>query len=625
MKIEQLSITGLKGTDKSQFQFSDKVVISGPNGSGKTTILESIGFLFGQGIQGQKIDGTRILPLLSGDQGIAVEATVSHLGHRATLKRWRDPTSLGLGRSKASIEYWQEDLIPEEVKQVFTRSMEGGFQQVSHAHEWLSMRQSDLRKMIGNLGADQVKSQLPNEISIRLKRPLPEGLIQVAADLKEEATVSRREIRVLQQSFDSLAAQTAFGSPEEMTIAQTTKRTLESKLYQARENAGKIRDELVITNHKLRNLPSFASTQYVVNMDSAFRSGLYSLTLEELLYRKDDIHGKLATHERDLARTEQTLFEHKKDGEVRLEALKAEIKLLESFASSVNQHECPLCHTDLREVGRGRLNFEIVLSQKQARVAAEGEGSDVDFLCSAIDNCRSEISHLKHEAQDVCRVILEKEKHSEWKELSEQLRGLEKVYEEKMGEIDIVQRELLDNQSEIITIQNAIAQSRLKEQISGDVQESKKKISEIERLLTTAENFISIMARHGTSTFLERVNKFFIPDDRPTRLGSPAVEDGKIGLRDEAGIFYAGIALSGSERDLLALAVDCAMKEGVNAPKLILVEADSVDGPNFRMITEALSKTDLDQVFVAYCHLNKESHSYVRHCGWSVLDLTLSN
>ena len=80
------------------------------------------------------------------------------------------------------------------------------------------------------------------------------------------------------------------------------------------------------------------------------------------------------------------------------------------------------------------------------------------------------------------------------------------------------------------------------------------------------------------------------------------MNDGRIGLeRDD--VFYAGIALSGAEQDLLSTAIDCAIKDLQGIPKVVLMEADSLDQANLCKMTGQLGLMmetgNLDQVVIA--------------------------
>jgi len=125
------------------------------------------------------------------------------------------------------------------------------------------------------------------------------------------------------------------------------------------------------------------------------------------------------------------------------------------------------------------------------------------------------------------------------------------------------------------------------------------KIGDVFGLRAEVDNVLGSMARFGRQALEAKLKSYY-----SAQLGEPIVnvEEGRIGL-ERAGRFYEGLALSGAERDLLATAIDCAFKDLQGTPKVILLEADTIDPDNLKMTLDRLKERaeagDITQVVLA--------------------------
>ena len=572
MRIEKLHIQGLKKHKDRTFNLSGATLIVGQNGAGKSTVLEAISFLFGGGIKGEKVDGRNMIALVSGENGVKVSAVVSHGDLVAEITRLREPTASGLGRSKTYVE-----MIKGTDDSIFRKAMSGSLYGVSHVHEWLSMKWSMLRSMIVDLGSTDIEKDIPEQIKSMLTENSANGIKQLQLKIETELKDFKREIKTLEQTLQNFILEPA--SPEELESLYKSQREAKAELETLRSERDKeMNQHTVVANNiqACRNNPIIRG----------------ELSVEDALERSSSSY---VSGLRDLM--SQFRIEMESAKELLLES-KSRMTILKD-RTELDGDTCPTCSQPITPELIAKLDQAI--NDKIAKIEFDlfvHESSVQDALAKH-QKAEAEYSKASSEAYSYNRYLYELEEYGDSVDLNQQLAEIDlrvKAIDESIAKVEDL---LSSNYQEIARVESILSQHRLLQSAKGQLESLKNKVVDHKSLLMTIESLVSQIARKGKTIIEERVKSYY-----KNQLGEPVIDvnHGKIGLK-RGDDFYAGIALSGAEQDLLATAIDCAIKSLQGIPIIIMLEADSVDNKNLiettNVLKQRLDDKALDQVIVA--------------------------
>tara|TARA_R110002110_G_scaffold92555_17_gene241519 strand:+ start:5553 stop:7283 length:1731 start_codon:yes stop_codon:yes gene_type:complete len=559
MKITWLKITNFKVFSCEEFHLDSLTAITGRNGKGKSTILNAINFLLGNGVEGEKVDGRNLLSLVPDrNQAFSVEADLEYGGDTARVERRREPTPSGFGRSKVTID------APDGVDTLpWQMALTGKLASVAHVHEWLSINQNSLRSMIASL-ADK-KTPIPQEVQNRLDKitysSITEGLDMLAVSLKSEMLEAKREHRALGQTLESRRAIPA-GSVEELNALMQRQRETTSVRDEIQTSMNELRDRIAHTDGQLSTyknmveLPDDFDLERAEEIVSAdWLKSIWS-DAQEIVKRKDVLHIELEDL-KCIARQELT---------------------------------CSKCGS-LLPVTLARpehIDYQVLVKEEELQEAQR------DLLAA------NEKGLTATDVQNRARAGIHTYFCEESKvNLEQKLPPLTEAFNNLCIKLRTAEEDHLDIYKRVVDMQNALAMARIFSEGEKDLAQLDIKISNTSQTLDQVQNIITSMARFGKLALEDRIKYYYSAE-----LGAPCVnlEEGKIGLiRGDS--FYEGLALSGAERDLLATAIDCAVKDLNNTPKVILLEADSIDPENLKLtlsrIKERLDDGDIDQAILA--------------------------
>jgi DNA repair exonuclease SbcCD ATPase subunit len=561
MKITRLKINNLKAFESREFNLSQLVAICGRNGRGKSTVLNAINFLLGNGVEGEKVDGRNLLALVPDcGKAVSVEASIEYNGTTAEVERRREPTNSGLGRSRVTVN------VPDGVDSTPWRmALEGKLASVAHVHEWLSLSKTALRSMIASLA--DAKTPMPPKIQERINLQSPaestitSALDRLAASLKTELLETKRELKALSQTMEQRMAMPSGSAEELQALTQrqrdvtTTKTNLQTELSELQRQIAHKRGELS-TYSRTGELPAD-----------------FDLIEAEKVADQDWL---------------KTLWEETQDAGILRDKLRGELSDLREIAAQ--EENCSKCGQKLpfSLPIPEHLDF-LVMSKTEEFQEAEERVAGL---------MRKGLSASEH--QGTVRGQIHAYKCREDKaRLEQEIALLEESCAEKTELYQTVEESHLDVYRRVIDMQNAMATARLFTEGEQEKVRLTALVEDISGLHEQTQGVVASMARFGKAALEDRIKNYY-----SAQLGEPCVnlDEGKIGL-SRGDIFYAGQALSGAERDLLATAIDCAVKDLNNTPKIILLEADSVDPDNLKMtlsrIQERLEAGEIDQAILA--------------------------
>lgn len=559
MKISKITITNLKAFDRREIELGDITAICGRNGMGKSTILNAINFLLGNGVEGEKVDGRNILALVPDqDQPLVVSAEIEHNGVTALVERRREPTATGgLSRSKLSIS------VPDGVDDTPWRmATDGKLASVAHVHEWLTIKKQTLRAMIASLAEQStpVPARIKSRIS-SMSGSLSERLELLSRELKEQELELKREHKSLCQTLDSNMTRLPTGSAEELNALSERQRRASADKAEARTKVSALQNSIAMANAQIK---AYGDLELPSHFDLAESERI--VTPEWLAAHWERVN-KLAQSVSDHKRALDTLKDQQRAG-----------------------HTCHACGQDLPADKAAPKDIDFLIVAKQAELDEDQLDLDLTKVeahnANAIQARHRAYIHAFKGAEDRAR-------------LKSELDELTAMLNEAQTELDAAEQRDLDAYLKVNDMKNALrAQATFYE---GQQRKTslETKIGEVSGLRAEVDNVLGSMARFGRQALEAKLRSYY-----SAQLGEPIVnvEEGRIGL-ERAGRFYEGLALSGAERDLLATAIDCAFKDLQGTPKVILLEADTIDPDNLKMTLDRLKERveagDLTQVVLA--------------------------
>ena len=561
MKIKRLKINNLKAFESREFDLSQLVAICGRNGRGKSTVLNAINFLLGNGVEGEKVDGRNLLALVPNcGQSLSVVAEIEYNGVTAEVERRREPTNNGLGRSRVRVS------VPDGVDDTPWRmALEGKLASVSHVHEWLSLGKNALRSMIASLADTQ--TPMPPKIQERINQQTPaeptltSALDRLAASLKVELLQAKRELKALGQTMEQRMAMPT-GSAEELNALTQKQRDVTAKKTDLQTELSEVQQRI---SHKRGELSTYTQTGELPTD--------FDLVEAEKIANPEWLKGIWS--------------EAQEAGAVR-DKLRSELRDLRDLATQ--EDVCSKCGQKLPHGTEKPEHIDfLVMSKAEELDEAQAHLAELNAKGLSATERQSKVRGQIHAYK--CR--------EDKARLEQEIASLEIVCAEKTQAYQEIEEKHLDVYRRVIDMQNAMATARLFVEGEQEMNRLTALIEELSGLYEQTQGIIASMARFGKAALENRIKSYY-----SAQLGEPCVnlDEGKIGL-SRGEMFYAGQALSGAERDLLATAIDCAVKDLNNTPKIILLEADSVDPENLKMtlsrVQERLDAGEIDQAILA--------------------------
>jgi len=581
--VERLIIQGLKAHKHLELDLSPQTLISGRNGTGKSTILEAISFLFGGGIMGESVDGRNMIALVNGVEGVSVEATVRHGESVARLRRWRTPTANGLSRSKTSVE-----MVNGEDDSSFQRALGGDLYGVSHVHEWLHLKWSKLRSLIVDLGVDGIEDSIPDQVKELLDGQYTmNGLKTLEFTLNDELRGLKRDLKTVEQNANMMLDHMEPASAEELEELYREKRRLESKMTEL----DGLRQAAVSV--------VMSSRQSVIDaQQNPILAGDLTPERAQLMASYDD-YVKPTEDELNGLNSEWVEVNYS------IAAASDEIKRKQSDLNQLSQthnlHQCPCCLQIVDEDFVARKTEQLTAELAQARESMQFYNEVMESLKWQIEHLKSKLAELRREHYAILPVLSQMQNLPAIGSLEKMLNEAEseqaRIEEETSGVSGLIG----ENYSEIARVENILNQQKLLRHSGSQIEEIKQEIVSRKTLLLSIESLLGVIARNGKARIEDRVRSYYGGSD----LGIPTISlsDSQIGLQREGGPFYAGIALSGAEQDLLSTAIDCAIKDLQGIPKVVLLEGDSLDQQNLMSTMSQLgmmqTTSKVDQVVIA--------------------------
>lgn len=581
MRIKDVRIKNFKAHKDTSLSLGKMSVIMGANGSGKSSLLEAVAFLFGHGVRGENVDGRNMIALVNGDDGVHVSAEVEHNGVSALISRWRSPTPSGLGRSKTSVK-----LLSEGSSEPFERALKGELYGVTHVHEWLDLKWTSLRKIIISLGSVDIERLIPDAVAERLKGDLSPDAINDLYEASHSKLLSlKREEKALRQAIDSIYSTLEAGSPEELEALSLKQQRYESELSQLRFDRKALIQKEATIRVKISSCVDHSAESQAFSLDIATArnraSDDYILSLREDFTERSNKLIQLESERSVVRANEERIGE-------RLLALGGLGEV------------CPCCSQKVDDS---------ILEEEEERLSSLLEEVSFRGLCleGEVKTNRNELNKaevkLDKAVKDIpflARFIEHHEKGFDLEQLYRDLAGVDAELEKSRVALGRLESLHSENYKEMVKMQSALTHRRRGHSASSELDGLTAEIGSESSFYDSLGSLISLIARTGRERIVERVKAYY----GHSTLGEPHIdiEQGRIGLMRD-GVFYSGIALSGAERDLLAMAIDCAIKDLKGIPKVILLEADSVGPENLGLALDVLSKqvesNNIDQVLVA--------------------------
>ena len=603
MIVEQLTINGLKAHQHLEIDMSPQTLISGKNGAGKSTILEAISFLFGGGIMGESVDGRNMIALVNGVDGVSVEAVVKLCNQKARLRRWRTPTASGLSRSKTSVE-----MIEGCDDAAFHRALSGDLYGVSHVHEWLHLKWAKLRALIVDLGVDGIEDSIPDQVKELLDGQYTmDGLKTLEFSLNDELRGLKRDLKTVEQNANMMLDHMEPASAEELEELYREKRRLEAKMTEL----DGLRQAAVSVVMSTRQSVSDAQKNPVISGELSPEQARLMASFDEYVKPTED---QLASLNVEWVEVNYSIA-----------ATSDEIKRKQSDLTQLSQthnlHQCPCCLQIVDEDFVERKTEQLTAELAKAQENLEFYQQVMESLKPQTESLKSKLAELRREHYEVLPLLSQAQNLPAIESLQKVLHeaeGEQARIEEQTGEVSNL---IGENYGEIARIESILSQQKLLKQSETQMEQIKQDIVSRKTLLLSIESLLGVIARNGKARIEDRVKSYYGGSD----LGIPTISlsDSQIGLQREDGPFYAGIALSGAEQDLLSTAIDCAIKDLQGIPKVVLLEGDSLDQQNLTSTMEQLgsmqAKGMVDQVVIATWADGAEA--LYQDGGWRLLPL----
>lgn len=393
MKINELEIKNIRGIKSIKLQLDGKnVIVFGPNGTGKSAIVDAIDFLLSQKIC--RLTG-------KGTQSLSLKEHGCHVDAREKLKDTVVKASVEIDGKKITIQ--RSINKPAELKvepKEHTELVESYLEVASLGQHILSRR--EILKYITAEEGERAK-----DIQLLLDLSEIESLRQMLVKIsnESESDFKNREsaLKVSESDIVNLLSMTVFSAPTCLEKVNDLRKKLAgteiSELHEERIKEG-------LTPHLFEAQKEVLTKEQIEN---------YINEAERILKKKDELTAKI----------EQLVLlmeEIKKDA--KLKQFSVYKKLYETGISLITQENiCPLCGRKWSD-GDFKLHLEgkkkeiEIGTEKQSKINALSSAvkTDIDLLKNDADNLNKALLQFKITHKDEQAVKLKFEAFKEWSE-----------------------------------------------------------------------------------------------------------------------------------------------------------------------------------------------------------------
>lgn len=370
MKINELEIKNIRGIKSIKLSLDGKnAVVFGPNGTGKSAIVDAIDFLLSQKIC--RLTG-------KGTQSLSLKEHGCHVDARETLKDTVVKASVEIDGKKITIQ--RSINKPAELKVEPKEHMElvESYLEVASLGQHILSRREILKYITAEEGERAKDIQLLLDLS-EIEN-LRQMLVKISNEAESDLKNKQSALEVAESDIVNLLSMTIFSAPTCLEKVNDLRKKLAgneiSELHEEKIKEG-------LTPHLFEAKKEVLTKEQIEN---------YINEAERILKKKDELAAKIG---------QLVLLMQEIKKEAKLKQFSVYKRLYETGISLVNQENiCPLCG---RKWTDGDFKIYLDGKKKEIEIGTEKQGK-INTLSSAVKN---DIDLLKNDADNLKKALLQ--------------------------------------------------------------------------------------------------------------------------------------------------------------------------------------------------------------------------
>lgn len=533
MQIKKIILSQFKGISNAEFAFDGNIIISGQNGSGKTTVADSYFWLFTDKDYSLKSSPEVHPDFLEGSEP-SVEIICDIDGREISFRKFQKDSRTRKQREAGApvriSNQYEINSVPKSQKDFDSALTEYGidkdkFLLLTHPEIFTGMKSADCRKILFGMTSDvtdkSIAESMENckEVSALLGNYTAEEITAIQKRTKKEAD---QNLDIIPQQIVGMEKSKIQIDVKSLTEQKDALQTDISNLESVLENnplpeIGDLNEKIAMCENQMRIMASDANSQRIMKLSLA-----------------RDIQADLKRQKSDLEYDFQTAIGAEEERKARIETLKGEYQSLANSFQKLKAIEfdessniCKYCGqplpADQAEQNRKKFTDEIerqktAINRQAASIKKQikeleshpveaPDHAKIDELSKQIEDKQKEIDSLSVEV-DVTGTDEYKMYLAEIQKVREQIADLDaKSMEQQNMRIQISEKRVQMNH-----VSDQIAQSAVNAHIDEKIAEAKEQQKQYAQASANAEKILDQLSRISmkkNEMLTEQVNSHF--------------------------------------------------------------------------------------------------------------------